>query len=134
MNLSATQEQVADDDFRPSITWDVLTDPSLSDREFRLLAILNVLAEDKPYCQADNQELAARSGKSITAVREILRELESCDPPWIRRIPDESTHGRAGIVLLRRTGPRMPVWPADRPLSEAADLLPRLTAPQAARY
>lgn len=120
---SVAESRLAEPEPRPS-AWSVVAgNASLSDRAFRLLVVLDALAGDRPFCRPSNGVLARLLGKAPRAAHLILDELEGMSPPWIRRVPDEDGFGRVGIVLLRRADTRLPVWPADRPLAEAATLL-----------
>lgn len=74
---------------------------SLSDQAKIMLMILCAYAREAPFCSPSNDELRARTGKSLRAVQEILEELGVRG--YIRRVRESSTDegGSRRTIYLR---------------------------------
>jgi hypothetical protein len=93
----------------------------LSDRQYRVLFILERHAETGPYCRLRSEELARAAGKTGAQTRAILAELEAGG--WITRVYNGDAFRPIGFVLHRRCDSDLPAWERGRPLAEAATLI-----------
>lgn len=76
-----------------------------------MLLVLEGYCRARAFCWVGNAELAAAFGCGATSLKALLREMEAAG--LVHRVPtEEGRQGRAGIVLLRRANPDLPV--ADR--------------------
>jgi hypothetical protein len=94
----------------------------LSDRARYVLEVLDGFARTDPFCFPSNEALAAMTGKTDRAIRDILEELDAAK--WTERLFTEAGRPeRVGIIMLRRVDPRMPAADTPERRAEAVSAL-----------
>jgi hypothetical protein len=100
----------------------------MSDRAWRLLALLEGAARKRAFCFLSNATISRRLRKDPRTIQAILDEMEKTS--WIERVFTVSGRPeRAGIILLRRADPNLPVANTPERLEMArAEVLKRWAA------